>query len=250
MSANCSLLEFMIQRRDNLSCKQRFTWYLFKFSFGFVSGLEKRKHSCWENMAVNNTSKVADPAAELIKDVRALSTSGSTRLTPFDHVNVRALATNISDTYQIIESMASNPFVDHQDPFYRGAVQYYRAKCLRGKRCLVSYMKWRLDKTAEAWWSSRDNLMMPQLSAAEQQYVKEYNELMVEYMTSFAVPLDLRAFQLHPPMSQNISVRGLKASTFVATSGITYHIEKGESYSLPYEVAERLLQQEIVADVV
>jgi GINS complex subunit 1 len=196
-----------------------------------------------------NNQRVADPAFELIKEIRALE-AGTGGISPADNTNVRSLAHDITDAYHNIESMAVNPFVDPADAYYRSALQYYRAKTLRGKRCLVTYLMWRMDRVSAAWWESKDNLITPQLGSAEVQYLKEYNALMVDYMSSFAFPIDLRAFRLRPPSAQHVSVRGVKPLTFMsALSGITYHIEKDETYSMPSEEAERLIQQGIVIEV-
>ncbi|CUG85666.1 unnamed protein product [Bodo saltans] len=193
--------------------------------------------------------RTADPAVELMNEIRALE-AGTGNIGPADNVNLRSLAHDITDAYQNIESMAVNPYVDPTDPYYRSALQYFRAKALRGKRCLVSYLMWRMDKVSAAWWESKDNLVTPQLGASESQYLKDYNALMVDYMSSFAFPLDLRAFRMRPPSAQHVSVRGLKPLTFMsALSGITYHIEKDETYSMPSEEAERLIQQGIVVEV-
>jgi GINS complex subunit 1 len=190
--------------------------------------------------------QLTDPATELLKEVKALNASGGV-MTPVDGINVRSLASSVVDTFQNIEAMSINPFVNAADPYYASSLQYYRAKCLREKRCLVAYLKWRMDRATASWWETQDNLIMPQLTPAEQKYLKDYNDIMVEYMSSFAVPLDLRAFRWRPPTSQNITVRGLKASSFVGSTGTTYHIEKGETHSMPCEEAERLIQQGIVA---
>lgn len=193
--------------------------------------------------------RVADPGAELMKEIRALE-AGTGGIGPADNVNLRSLAHDITDAYRNIESMAVNPYVDPTDPYYRSALQYFRAKTLRGKRCMVSYLAWRMDRVSAAWWESKDNLVTPQLGSSEVQYLKDYNSLMVDYMSSFAFPLDLRAFRLRPPSAQHVTVRGVKPLTFMsALSGITYHIEIDETYSMPSEEAERLIQQGIVVEI-
>lgn len=193
------------------------------------------------------SNRPSDPSMELLKEVRALNASEG-QLTPVDITNVNAVAQHLKDSFQYIESMANNPYVNPSEPYYSSALHFFRAKCLREKRCLVSYLKWRMDRVSGAWWETQDNLIAPHLSAAEMQYLRDYNTLMVDYMSSFAVPLDLRAFRWRPPTSRHASVRGLRESTFISsTTGITYRIQTGEYYSMPCEEAERLIQQGIVA---
>ena len=82
------------------------------------------------------------------------------------------------------------------------------------------------------------------LSPGESVFLKEYGNVMVEYMMSFAVPLDLRSFTWRPPSSHQVTVVGLKDSSFVSPlTGIVHTMYEGKRIRLNLEEAEQLLVQ-------
>ncbi|RNF13828.1 GINS complex subunit 1 [Trypanosoma conorhini] len=187
-----------------------------------------------------------DPSAELINELRALVVSGGT-MVPFDERKVRAVVDGISDSFRHLESISRNPYADPSQPFYASSMKYYRAKYLRDKRCLLAYLMWRQSQMTRAWWEARDNALSDVLAPCESSFLQEYNEVMVEYMTSFAVPLDLRAFTWRPPSTQQLEVRGLVNHVFVSPiSGAVINLYKGKQILLGFEEAESLIQQGVV----
>lgn len=191
-------------------------------------------------------SSKADPSAELISELRAFINSGSS-MGALDERKVRLVVENMRESFERIQSIESNPYADPAQPYYASSAKYYRAKYLRDKRCVLSYLLWRQEQIAEAWWRTRDNLLDASLSAAEAEYLEEFNNTMVEYMTSFAVPVDLRAFLWRPPSVQQMEVRGLADYVFVSpVTGNTISIYTGEQVLLSFEEAEPLLQQGVV----
>lgn len=189
------------------------------------------------------SSRNGDPALELLKEVKALSTSGG-QLPPFDEGNVQAAIQRMDDAHRRIDQLIENPYANPQDPYYASTLQYFRAKCLREKRIVVAYMKWRQERISEAWWEARDHTLQSSLTAPESSYLRSYNAAMVDYMTSFPVPLDLRSFWWQPPTAPLLRIRGLKDTQVVSMrTGDAIVLSSGKEMNLPFEEAERLVRQ-------
>lgn len=187
-----------------------------------------------------------DASSELLSELKALLTSGGV-LGEMDERRVRNVALHINDTYRQMQAIDSNPYLDKSDSFSASSSQYYRAKYLRQKRCLLSYLLWRLNRITDAWWRSQDNRMTDVLHSSETAYLQEYDSTMVEYMTALPVPLDLRAFSWRPPSAQQLEVRGLKNHFFVSPiSGENVNIYVGKQIFLNFEDAEPLIKQGFV----
>ena len=188
-----------------------------------------------------------DPAGELLGDMRAFMASGG-GLPAMDERRVRQVCDAIRAAESAIDTVAGNPFADLEDPFYAGAIAYLDARRGRDERCLLSYLKWRMDTISELWWQDRDGSCYPNLSQSEKGFLKDYNALMVGYMSSFDHPLDLRAYSWRAPAAQVLEVRGLRDYSFVSsTTGHVVSIYAGKQCCVSSVDAEALLRQEVVA---
>jgi GINS complex subunit 1 len=190
-----------------------------------------------------------DAARELIEELRALDSSGAA-LAAFDELKVRRVADRINELDADLANLLSNPHVDLQDPYYQMLPAYLQKAMLREKRCLVTYLKWRLDGIASLWWDSREHLATSShATEVEAQYIRQYTNVMVEYMSTFEVPLDFRAFTSRPPCfppSNIIEVRGLKAHSYVSpNTGRVVQLYAGKVCSVPVEDAEILVRQNV-----
>lgn len=191
-------------------------------------------------------SNPVDPPAELMSELRALVASGGS-INQLDERKVRNVVDGMRDAFDMMKSIESNPYANTSLPFYATPTQYYKAKYLRDKRCLLTYLLWRQKQISDAWWTAQDNHIRPSLSTDESEYLLEYNNLMVEYMTHFAVPVDLRAFLWRPPAFTQLEVRGLIDHVFVSPiTGNTISIYSGKQILLNFEDAESLIQQHVV----
>lgn len=192
------------------------------------------------------TGSSIDSSSELVSELKALNVSGAA-LGDIDERRIRSVAESINDVYKHVDAIVSNPYVNLSDPTYASAVTYYRAKYLRQKRCLAAYLSWRLQRCSSAWWQARDDLISEMMTDAERQHAEEFDDTLVQYMSSFPVMLDLRSFSWRPPSLQQLEVRGLKDHRFVSvTSGETQSIYAGKQILLNFEEAEPLLQQGLV----
>lgn len=199
------------------------------------------------------TSGAGDSGLELVSEMRAMGTSGAA-IGTFDERRVREVANNISRLEAEATATLSNPHIEWSDPYYAALKAHMRAQILREKRCVGAYLTWRLKSITNLWWDSRDQMSSGFTTAAEDEYLRGMNATMVEYMTSFAVPLDLRAFTTRPPSfppSNVVDVCGRREHTYVSPLTLrAVHIYPGKMCSVPFEDAETLVQlgvAEIVA---
>ena len=114
----------------------------------------------------------------------------------------------------------------------------------------MAYLKWRLDSIAALWWDSRDHLATStHATEAERVYADQYNAVMVEYMQTFDVPLDLRAHATRPPCfppSNIVEVRGRSSHVYVSpVTGRVVQLYSGKMCSVSVEDAEVLVREEV-----
>lgn len=187
-----------------------------------------------------------DGSSELISELRALIASGGA-MPQVDERKVRSVTDSMVESFGQLQLIAANPYADASEPYYASSIQYHRSRCLRDKRCLLTYLLWRQKQITNAWWTANDNALRTSISPAEQAYLDAYDGVMVEYMTSFAIPLDLRAFLWRPPSVQQLEVRGVTDHVFVSpVTGSTITVYAGKQILLSFEEAERLIQQRVV----
>lgn len=185
-----------------------------------------------------------DASSELLSELKALIASGA-KISEADERRIRNVSEAARDAYEQMTAIASNPFTDPAHPFSASAIQYYKAKYLRHKRCLLAYVSWRLKQIVAAWWRSEDNQM--EIHSSEVEYLQEFDDALVDYMASFPIPLDLRSFTWRPPTVTQLEVRGLRNHAFVSPiSGETISIRVGMQVLLSFEEAESLIKQRVV----
>lgn len=192
------------------------------------------------------SSSRTDTCSELLNELRSLQCSG-TALGEIDELRIRSVAEGINDSYKQLRNIETNPFVNALQPYGSSAISYYKAKYLRQKRCLVTYLLWRLQKISLAWWQTTDNQITDVLHPSEAEFLQTLDDIFVDYMTSFPIPLDLRAFWWRPPSVQQLEVRGLKNHMLISPiSGETISIFAGKQILLRFEEAEPLIKQGVV----
>lgn len=123
----------------------------------------------------------------------------------------------------------------------------------RNKRCLLAYQKTRADKINQFCWLNIDpdstppsqaqttSISIDNLSHAEQDYYKSYNDLLIDYKSNFA-DLDLSG-DLEPPTNIFIDVRVLKDGGEVQTEYGVFNLIKDSQFYVRKSDVERLIQQ-------
>lgn len=129
----------------------------------------------------------------------------------------------------------------------------------RNKRCLLAYQKLRADQIDEFSWLNIDpdqesynekadaslsrvsRLNLDNLSHEEQEYFRNYQEVITNYKSNFA-DLDLSG-DLEPPTSIFIDVRVLKDGGEVQTEYGVFNLIKDSQFYVRKSDVERLIQQ-------
>lgn len=114
----------------------------------------------------------------------------------------------------------------------------------RNKRCLMAYEKLRADHLDRMAWDEVDYLDPENtynLSAAEQEYLKHYSDLVVDYKGVWT-DVDLTG-SLEPPKDLFIDVRVLRDAGEIQTEYGVFNLTKGSQYYVPQADVQRLIQQ-------
>lgn len=135
----------------------------------------------------------------------------------------------------------------------------------RNKRCLLAYEKLRADAIAGFAWLNVDAvtsgdarravldaggfkvLALDNLSHAEMDYYKQYQQLMLEFKSGFA-DVDLLG-TLEPPLEIFIDVRVLKDGGEVQTEYGVFNLIKDSQLYVRKSDVERLIQQGYVEEI-
>lgn len=141
-----------------------------------------------------------------------------------------------------------------------------RLTMLRNKRCLLAYERARANKIDEFCWLNVDptndltsktsisllknsslgtnyttSLSLDNLSHPEQEYYRQYQELLVDYKSKFS-DIDLSG-DLEPPTNIFIDVRVLKDGGEVQTEYGVFNLIKDSQFYVRKSDVERLIQQ-------
>ncbi|WWC93342.1 DNA replication complex GINS protein PSF1 [Kwoniella sp. B9012] len=157
-------------------------------------------------------------------------------------------------------------------------VQHLSAR--RNKRCLLAYLSTRVGGIKERWWDSGGSLayllspssssttnnsdtsainnsesessgdLRNNLSPQELDFLRGYNNLMIDYKSDFLDVLDLSSSIDRPPSELMVDVRVLKdAGEVVLEGGEKLDFRKGERFRLNRSNVERLIVQGYLEEV-
>lgn len=125
----------------------------------------------------------------------------------------------------------------------------------RNKRCLLGYQNFRRENIEEYVWdnlqstnerdSSSKGLFLSKLDMNEQEYMKEYQQLVDEYSFNFP-ELEIKHkgnYGLQPPKDLYVEVRVLKEGGMVQTEYGVFNLIKDSQIFMRKSDAEALLQQ-------
>lgn len=149
-------------------------------------------------------------------------------------------------------------------------VQHLAAR--RNKRCLLAYLSSRVGGIKERWWDAGGGLahllesngsasgagsgdadapdLRSALSPQELDFLRGYNNLLLDYKSDFLDVLDLSAGVDKPPGEFMVDVRVLKdAGEVVLEGGERIDFRKGERFRLARSQVERLIVQGFLEEV-
>lgn len=141
--------------------------------------------------------------------------------------------------------LSAQPPEDQQE--YRQtacALMVMHLSMARNKRCLMAYEKLRADHLDRMAWDEVDYLDPENtynLSAAEQEYLKHYSDLVVDYKGVWT-DVDLTG-SLEPPKDLFIDVRVLRDAGEIQTEYGVFNLTKGSQYYVRQADVQRLIQQ-------
>ena len=147
-------------------------------------------------------------------------------------------------------------------------VQHLAAR--RNKRCLLAYLSTRVGGIKERWWDAGGGLayllspatstsvnpdadapdLRSALSPQELEFLRGYNNLMLDYKSDFLDVLDLTAGIDRPPGEFMVDVRVMKdAGDVILEGGERVEFRKGERFRLARGQVERLIVQGFLEEV-
>jgi len=143
-------------------------------------------------------------------------------------------------------------------------VQHLAAR--RNKRCLLAYLSTRVGGIKERWWDAGGGLayllgtqttgdaeapdLRSALSPQELDFLRGYNNLMLDYKSDFLDVLDLSAGIDKPPGEFMVDVRVVKdAGEVILEGGERIDFRKGERFRLARGQVERLIIQGFLEEV-
>lgn len=210
-----------------------------------------------------NLSEVPVYQAELVKDI------------------VKEVNELNQDVEYLTEQQQHGPSVsEEEDRINQCQLFVTHLSIRRNKRCLLAHQKLRADKMDEFSWlnidpltqaptsayapggrpaapavaldssaysSATTELSLDNLSHAEQEYFKNYQDLLIDYKSNFA-DIDLSG-DLEPPKSIFIDVRVLKDGGEVQTEYGVFNLIKDSQFYVRKSDVDRLIQQGFLEEI-
>lgn len=218
--------------------------------------------------STHTTTMYGDQAHKLILDAKR--TSNLSEVPLYQLELVKDIVLEISDLKKDVD------YLSEQELFPADASEEERriAQCQifirllfmrRDKRCLLAHQKLRADKISEFLWLNIDpttssesgtastknesllnaagttKLALDNLSNPEQEYYKQYQDLILDFKSSFA-DIDLSG-DLEPPKDIFIDVRVLKDGGEIQTEYGVFNLIKDSQFYVRKSDVDRLIQQ-------
>lgn len=219
-----------------------------------------------------------DLANKLIIDAKR--TSNLTEIPLYQHDLVKDIVQELSDLNKDVEYLDEEAGIwdNDADEMAQKVSQcqlFVTHLCMRrNKRCLLGYEKLRADKIDEFSWLNIDpilsseaqrpagnrtdsetatsayitnKLVLDNLSHPEQEYYKQYQELILDFKSGFA-DIDLSG-DLEPPTDIFIDVRVLKDGGEVQTEYGVFNLIKDSQFYVRKSDVDRLIQQGYLEEI-
>lgn len=216
-----------------------------------------------------------DIANKLIIDAKR--TSNLSELPLYQQDLVRDIVSEITDLNRDIEflqeqSVNDESHSEEQQRINNCHVFVTHLSMRRNKRCLLAYQKLRAEKIDEFSWLNIDpvtqnenqnqyilgtnrptnsgsitSLVLENLSHAEQEYYRQYQNLILDFKSSFG-DIDLSG-DLQPPTDIFIDVRVLKDGGEVQTEYGVFNLIKDSQFFVRKSDVERLIQQGYLEEI-
>lgn len=186
-----------------------------------------------------------DTANKLINDSRRTLNLDTVSL--YQDEMVRGVTREIRElnreASRIMEKLESN-FMPSQDRKTSCALFVLHLCMRRNKRCLMAYERLRSERIVEMVWNEtldQDSSMFSNLSTAEQDYMHQYSDLLVNYKGEWT-DIDLTG-SIDPPRDLFIDVRVLKDAGEIQTEYGVFNLTKNSQFFVRQNDVQRLIQQ-------
>ncbi|KAL0579126.1 DNA replication protein psf1 [Marasmius crinis-equi] len=127
----------------------------------------------------------------------------------------------------------------------------------RNKRCLLAYHSHRVDRLRDLYWSVGGALphilstqdIRSKLSPHEVDYLRQYNNSIMEFRSEFSHELDITASITHPPKDLHVLVHVIKDCGVIETELGSIDFQKGQRFMVRRADIEHLIVQGYLEEV-
>ncbi|KAF8650723.1 hypothetical protein AX16_005096 [Volvariella volvacea WC 439] len=121
----------------------------------------------------------------------------------------------------------------------------------RNKRCLLAYHAHRIDRLRDMYWAVGGALphllsdadIRSKLSPHEADYLRAYNNSVLEFRSEFSQELDIMSSIVNPPKDLHVQVRVLKSCGLIQTESGAIDFQKGQRFVVKRADVENLIVQ-------
>ncbi|CEP61218.1 DNA replication protein PSF1 LALA0_S02e09406g [Lachancea lanzarotensis] len=185
------------------------------------------------------------------KRAHQLSLSSGPELLPmYQEELVRNIVREVSQLGKNAEFLRAQQAQSNEEDKVARCQQFVTLLCMeRNKRCLLAYQKLRSDALDTLAWNPNGNgaadatqRNSANLSHHEQEYLKDYAQLLTEMKSGDYTDIDLSG-SLTPPSDVFIDVRVLKDAGEIQTEYGVFNLIKDSQFFVRQADVERLIQQ-------
>lgn len=199
-----------------------------------------------------------DAAATLITDARR--SKGMDALLKYNDETVRNVVREMrsleSDMDAAVEENATGGDGE-PPPGVICEVTIYHHAARHNKRCLLAYLSNRVDRLKDAYWQSGgalphvlgDSDFRQKMSPQEVDFLREYNQLIMDYRSEVLDVLDVAAGLMSPPKELNVEVEVVKDCGTIHTGQGDIDFRKGRRFMVRRADVEHLIVQGFLAPI-
>ncbi|ESK95029.1 dna replication complex gins protein psf1 [Moniliophthora roreri MCA 2997] len=200
---------------------------------------------------MSETRQLGDLATQLVMESRR-STQTDTLLKYNDSL-VRSLIREQRDLEKAADTLALSDG-DGQPP---PALLIIQTAISRNKRCLLAYHSHRVDRLRDMYWSVGGALphilstqdIRSKLSPYEVDYLRQYNNSVMEFRSEFSHELDITASITNPPKDLHVLVYVVKDCGVIQTELGSIDFQKGQRFMVRRADIEHLIVQGYLEEV-
>ena len=165
-------------------------------------------------------------------------------LPPYNDSAIRDIVREINSLFQNIFGTLKDLGERTKDIATMTGLTVFNQSLLRDKRCLLSYLYWRMNRAVELRWETGRVIpseIKSNFGPMEIEFFQHYDRALGSYMR--AVDLDLTAYS-EPPKQPFIEVRALKdCGNIVSSDGSSIRLDKNTTNLVRRSDVEHLIKQ-------